>query len=337
MPETPPPTAAPAAAPDPGQRSLFDVAQVPAAVARQLAAEEQENVAIARREATLALNDPSQFEKFLEAREKRLSILRNVAIRSTHGFDWTLYQDRDGRIVGVPRDSGLVHIRQWLGISLFNYRPVDERGEPSARIYKDERPDGTVVEVVELTADGFCNLTGQQILAITHAIRSDDEFIGRERKEGAATPGGEWVSRQDMRASCRTGLDAKITRLLSGLRKVPFEQLDKCGIKLEHCHKGRGFGTSAERGAGRVAEEGVKEGVAKLKEELLRVTGGDMSAVRQLTVEITKSAKFAGFDSADRITQAWQLENAWKALRAHPQFGEPARAGAGPEKAPEKR
>jgi hypothetical protein len=315
------------------QKSLFDLQPLPGAIAAQLAADDQELVAQARREATEKLNDPEAFEKFLKARESRLEILRKVAIKSTHGFDWTLYQDKEGHIVGVPRDSGLVHIRQWLGISLFNYRPVNDRGAPEARVYKDERPDGTSVDVVELMADGFCNLTGQPVYSVMHAIRSDDEFIGRERREGAKTPGSEFVSLQDMRASCRTSLDAKITRILSGLRKVPLEILEANGIKKEQCHRGRGFGTSSERGAGRVAEEGVREGVAKLKEELLRVTGGDAAAVRDLTVEITKSDKFKGFDSVDRIAQKWQLENAWKALKAHPMFGDAARG----EKAAEKK
>jgi hypothetical protein len=327
LPETKdaPATAAP-------QKTLFDLPPVPGALASQLAAEEQENVAIARREATAALNDPAQFEKFLQAREKRLSILRDVAIRSTHGFDWTLYKDKENHVIGVPRDSGLVHIRQWLGISIFNYRPTNDRGDPEAKVYKDERPDGSVVDVVELMADGFCNLTGQQIWAVVHAIRSDDEFIGRERKDGVKTPGEEFVSMQDMRASCRTSLDAKITRLLSGLRKVPSETLERCGIKLEQCHRGRGFGTSSAREVGKVAEEGVKEGVAKLREELTRLTGGDAAAMKQLTVEITRSDKFKGWDNLDRLSAGWQVENAWKALKAHPQFGEVAGQG-GPEKA----
>jgi len=311
------------------QKSLFDLQPIPGAIAAQLAADDAEMVAQARKTATEQLNDPEAFAKFLKAREERLQILRNVAIKSTHGNDWTLYKDKEGHIVGVPRDSGLVHIRQWLGISLFNYRPVDDRGAPTPRHYKDERPDGSVVDVVELMADGFCNLTGQPVYAVLHAIRSDDEFIGRERKEGAG-PMGEFVSLQDMRASCRTSLDAKITRLLSGLRKVPAEILTANGIKLDQCHRGRGFGTSSERGASRVAEEGIPEQVAKLKEELLRVTGGDAAAVKDLTKEITKSpdGKFGGFDSVDRLTKGWQVENAWKALKAHPQFGDAGKPAA---------
>lgn len=320
MPETTSP-AAPAAPAKP-QKSLFDLAPVPPFIQSQISAEEKAAEEIARQEGAAVLADPERWARFLEAREKRLNVLQKVAIRQTHAYDWTGYKDKDDRVVYVPRDSGLVRIRQWLGVSIGNYRPMDDRGSPSARVYKDTRPDGTEVDVVEMTADGYCNLTGQWILGITHAIRSDDEFIGRERKDGAKSPGEEFVSLQDMKASCRTGLDAKITRLLSGLRKVPEEVLVECGIKVEKAHRGRGFGTSSDRAAGRVAEEGVAAGVAKLKEEVLRRVGGEVAAVKQVTVDITRSDRFKGFDSLDRVTQGWQLENAWKALKAHPIFGD---------------
>jgi hypothetical protein len=283
--------------------------------------EKEEQHAIALRDENLtrlALIDPELIEVRLQAREKALAKLREVAIRGSHAFDWTLYKDKEGRIVGVPRDSAAVQIRKWMGISIFNYRPLDN-GVPTPLVTKERIKttdrEGKVtgeqeVTVVEMWADGLCALTGEPVEGIYYAARSDKPFVGSG-------------TLQDLKASCRTGLDAKVTRILSGLRKVPVDQLKELGVKVEQSYTGMGFGTSADRGAARVQEAGVKEGLDELKAEVLRRVGGDVSAARQLTVDITKSpdGKFKGFDSLDRLTKEWQVTAAWKALKTHSVFG----------------
>jgi len=284
---------------------------------------EEEQRAIALREENLtrmALIDPTQVEAKLAARESALAKMRAVAIKSTHAFDWTLYKDKENRVVGVPRDSAAVQIRKWLGISIFNHRPISNGiPEPRVTVEKIQEADGVrEVTVVEMWADGACNLTGETVESIYYAVRSDKGFTGSG-------------TRQDLIASCRTGLDTKVTRILSGLRKVPEDVLVAAGIDVKKSHGGMGFGTSADRGAQRVAEAGVAEDAKGLWEEIMRRVGGSISDAKALCKDVTKGDKpgpdgriFPGWDSIDRLTRDWQVKNAWKALRAHPVFGDQA-------------
>ena len=262
--------------------------------------------------------DPQAVEMRLQARERALGTLRKVAIKSTHPFDWTLYKDADGRVVGVPRDSAAVTIRKWMGISIFNYRPISTNGVPEPLITKEPGPDGATITVAEMWADGTCTLTGEPVEGVYYAVRSDKPFVGSG-------------TLQDLKASCRTGLDAKVTRILSGLRKVPEEVLVGLGVDTNKSHRGMGYGTSTDRKAGKVADVGVAEAAAKLRDEILKRVGGDGAAAKQLCREITKGDKagadgkvFPGFETVDRLTQSWQLDAAWKKLRAHPTFGDAA-------------
>lgn len=287
----------------------------------QVLEEEREAIAIREENLTrLALINPNEIEARLQARETTLAKLRAVAIKSSHAFDWTLYIDKDGRVVGVVRDSAAVQIRKWLGISVFNYRPL-VAGIPQPQITREKIQKGDTVEevtIVEMWADASCNLTGETIESIYYAVRSDRPFTGSG-------------SLQDLIASCRTGLDAKATRLLSGLRKVPEDMLKQAGVDTSKSHRGMGFGTSADRGASKVADEGVASAAQVLKNEILRVVGGDSTAAKALCKEITRGDKpgadgkiFPGWDSVDRLTKDWQIENAMKKLKAHPMYANPA-------------
>lgn len=298
-----------------------DLARVPEEI------EKEEQAAVALRDENLtrlALLDPEAIEARLVARERTLAKLREVAIKASHPFDWTLYIDKDGRVVGVPRDSAAVQIRKWMGISIFNYRPMNPKGYPEPQVTEEPSSNGKVT-VVEMWADGLCALTGEPVEGIYYAVRSDKPFTGSG-------------TLQDLKASCRTGLDAKITRILSGLRKVPAETLEAMGLKLDNAHKGMGFGTSAGRTAGKVAEEGVAELAAKLRDEILKRVGGDSTAAKALCKDITKGDRagkdgkiFPGWETVDRLTQDWQIENAWKKLKAHPTFGDAAQREPGSE------
>jgi hypothetical protein len=301
--------------------------------------EKEEQHALALRDENLtklALIDPELIEVRLQARERALAKLREVAIRGSHAFDWTLYKDKEGRVVGVPRDSAAVQIRKWMGISIFNYRPL-ENGVPTPLITKERVKttdrDGKVtgeheVTVVEMWADGLCALTGEPVEGVYCAIRSDKPFTGSG-------------TLQDLKASCRTGLDTKVTRILSGLRKVPVDQLTALGVKVEQSHTGMGFGTSAERTAGTVTSDEVKTAAAKLRDEILKRVGGDTAAAKQLCRDVTKGDKpgkdgklFPGFDTVERLTQDWQIEAAMKRLRSHATFGDTAQGSGNGDRDP---
>jgi hypothetical protein len=278
--------------------------------------EKEEQLALTVRQGMidqLAQKGEKALEAYLQLRQKALDTIQTVAIKQSHPYHWTKYRDRDGKVVCVMRDQGCVEVRKWLGISITNYNPKSNDGTVSPKVTHEESPKtGKRETVVELWADGHCNLTGESITQVYYAARSDDDFIGRRDRL------------QDLYASCRTGLDAKITRILSGLRKVPEEILQKYGVKTENAYRGHGYGTSTERGAAKVADEGVKELAKALGDEVLKRTGGDVDAARGLLRDITKSpdGKFTGFDSVARLTKKWQVETARENLKKHPMFGD---------------
>lgn len=275
--------------------------------------------------AQLIVQDPGAFDRWIKQREMMLSRFREVAIRSTKPTDWTLFKDRDEHIVGVPRDSGLVIVRKWFGISVFGHRPRGVNG-PEPIIHETEAPsieggrpnaDKLVkITVADLWADGYSDVTGEAVDGIPFSARSDS-FAGRG-------------SRQDLASAARTGVDSKVARILSGLRKVSGEELKACGIDLDKCYKGSGFGSSTDRNATRNAEGGVEEGRAKLWSEILRRTGGDQQAALDVLKDITRFKGEGGREwyarSIDQISKAFALEKAWGALKAHPTFGD-AKAG----------
>jgi len=293
--------------------------------------EQEEQLAIRARDESIArraLQDPKKVEAYLTALQQGLKILGQVAIKSTTPYDWTKYADKQGNVICVLRDNGAATIRKWLGISITGHRghPLDLT-IPGPLVTK-EKPSGTGadVSIVEMWADGYCARTGERIEGVYSAIRSDQKFRGRE------TP-------QDDKASVRTYLDTKVTRILSGLRKVPESVLVEAGIDTSKCYAGSGYGSSAERQAGAVAEEGVTEKAKALGEEILRRVGGDVSSARQLLVEVTswknKEGKLVtGYDSVSKLTKSFQVENAWKKLKAHKTFGDSVQRDAEEEGEP---
>ncbi len=287
----------------------------------------------------MALLDPKKIEDALRAREKAIAIMGEVAIKGTNAYDWTAFKDREGRIVCVLRDSGAVKIRKWLQIRIFGHRPHPEavNGGASHAEPRMTRVDEDVTDkdghrtgekrevyVAEMWADGICELTGEMVEGVHIALRSTDSFTGRGTLE-------------DLKVSCRTGLDTKIVRILSSLRKVPLDTLKATGIDEAKIYKGSGFGTSTERNAGRVAETG--EEFTKKKEafraDILRRVGGDADAARDLLKDITSykygpnKDKTGWRKSVDEFTEGWQIDKAMEKLAAHPTFGDKARRNPG--------
>lgn len=283
---------------------------------------EQENVM-----RMAAAGELARLESYLQSREKACEILRTIALKATHGQDWTLYKDPDGHEIGVPRDSAAVVIRKWLGIHIYNLRPLNSRGEPDPIVQTEDKDDNgkaVKVRVVEMWGSGFSTVTGEVAEDVYFSRRSDEPFVGRG-------------TIQDLKASCRTGLDGKIVRILSGLRKVPKEQLLIAGLREKDFHLGMGFGRSSDRAATRVAEEGVEELRERLRKEVLRVSGGVKSDAVKILLDCTKGEPdpknpgkepFKGFDSVDRMTKVWQFEGAFERLKAHPLYAPPAAPAA---------
>jgi len=255
---------------------------------------------------------PDQVESYLKTREQAIQQLRAVALKSTKPTDWTLFKDRAGTVIAVMRDSGAVVIRKWLRISIFNHRPVvGGVAEPRLSTERVVDKDGntTVVNIAEMWADGICEVTGEAVEDVAVALRDDDGFVGRGH-------------RQDLKASCRTSLDTKVVRILSGLRKVSGEELAHAGVDLAKAYLGSGYGTSKERAARGVSSEGIESERKMMRHVLLSIVGGDQTAARDLLREITVytpkgSNTPRSWESVDRMTQTFQFENAWKALAKH--------------------
>jgi hypothetical protein len=276
----------------------------------------------------LLVESSAKVEALIKTRETFIAQLQAVAIKSTTPKSWTLYKDKAGNEVGVLRDAGAVAVRKWMGISITNHRP-QAGGVAEARISdeevpappewdekerrKVEVPGKTVrVKIAEMWADGHCALTGETITDVYMGLRTIDGFVGRGHV-------------QDLKASCRTSLDTKVVRILSGLRKVDIDTLKSHGIDVAKCYLGSGYGTSTDRTAGRVADEGLKPRLDKFRDELLKRVGGDADAARSLLKDVTywkKGDKDGWAKTVEQITEGWQLDKAIAALAKHPQFGD---------------
>lgn len=281
--------------------------------------------------AELALADPKRLDAYLLARGKAEETLRSMAIRQTVPSDWTLYKGRtDGKILGVLRDSGTVKVRRLMGISIYNHRPViDGMAEPKitteqlVRKDKEGNPETVPLYVAEMWADGRCALTGEEIEDVYVGLRSLDES-GRQNFTGRGHI-------QDLKASCRTSLDSKVTRILSGIRKVDDATLTLHGITVEKCYLGSGFGTATSRDASGVSEAGLGDRQKALWAEILRRVGGDDAAAKDVLKDITfweAGGKSGYARSVEQLTEGWKIEKAEKALKAHKVFGDAARGAA---------
>lgn len=282
--------------------------------------------------ARMAIVEPEKVEKAMQALARVMRSMREIAIQDTVGIDWTLYKDRDGREVGVPRDSGCVKMRKWLGVSVYNHRHDDGSGKEGPRVWTDavDEGDGTKrqVQVVSGLVDAHCVRTGETIVGIPYAVRNEpDQFTGRKH------PKTKLSNISDMLASWRTGADAKATRVLGGVRKIPKEELQERGVDVTKCYLGHGHGSSADRAAAGVSETGIEGRRTLLRNSILRRVGGELDAAKKLLRECTsrppnprkKGDKgFAGCDSVERLTMGWQIDNAFTKLKAHPVFGNKA-------------
>lgn len=263
-------------------------------------------------------------ERMVAARLAVIQGMARMALKLTFPEDWTLWRDNEGHVVATPRASGMARVRPWFNVSVLNHRSMDGRpGEAS--IDEITAEEGRKVRVLEMQCD--VRLGKDVLEGIPFSIRSDDKFIGRADR--AKNLGGP--REQDLYLCLRTGLDKKAIAFALGLLKVPEAALIEAGLDTKRCYKGSGYGSSTERSAGKVAEEGVPELAKALWDEIVRRTGGNLGEAKQVLIDITKREPdpkkkddkgFRGLDSHERFTQAWQIKLAEKALASHEVFGD---------------
>lgn len=253
-----------------------------------------------------------------------LEACQTMAIRATRPEDWVLSKSKSGETTAMLCAPGAQVVAQHYGIEVVNIRPRGPRGE-----FRPEERRGENGEL-SLTAwcDAISHITGKSIEGIEASRSSKEDFTGRSDATGAS----KLVQLNDLRSSLYTLLLTKSCRILAGLSRVPVETLDAAWEgttkSSDRCRKGSGFGSGSARAAAGVSEVDAKAR-KELADELLRRTGGDKQAAKDVLKEITAGKNFAGFDTTERITKSWQLENAWSKLKEHPVFGDAAQQGGG--------
>lgn len=261
--------------------------------------------------------------KKFKMRSALMEALYTAAIARTRPQDWILSKDHLGTVTAMIASSGARLIAEIYEIELTNLRPLDELGMFA--------PILTEVGRGAFSLRGACDATSKangRTQPIETERRSDEDFTGRTVDgEGSLSFNrekkvGSWEG--DVRASVLTGLETKAVRTLCSMSRVPPEELSRAwegtGKSVDGCRKGQGFGTSNDRGAQALSDPEVKAEIEKLRAEVLRTVGGDKEAGKQMVREITTGPNFAGFDSLDRLTKTFQVQQAWKHLKAHAKY-----------------
>lgn len=257
---------------------------------------------------------------------RRASLMESfytTALRRTRPQDWILFKDKQGNVNAMLAASGAELVAEVYGIRIFNIRPMDSRG-----MFAPER-----VEIVggayELrgACDAYSRVNGREAWGLEISRRSDEQFTGRSvNEDGKFDFEGKSANPSDLRSAVLTGLRTKTVRVLCGMTRVPPSDLEKAWIgspkKTDDCRKGSGFGTGKERTTNALTPDDLKAKKDALRDAILRAVGGDIAAARTLCKEITSNPpKFGGFDSVERLTEGWMVENAAAKLAAHPTFG----------------
>jgi hypothetical protein len=280
-----------------------------------------------------ALTRLENAEEIFKRRAQLLESCHIAALKRTRPADWVLTKDREGAETAMLTVSGADLIAEVYGIVMRGIGPTNERGEFAPE--KTPVPGLDGVYSLRAYCSAFSRVNGRAIELLEFSRRSDEDFTGR-----SVTNTGKLTTRpadsvgaleSDLRGAVLTGMRTKVVRVLCGMTRVPVSELAKAWEgtpkKVEACRKGHGYGTSSDRGAKGVADADVPAARETLKKAILSAVGGDLQGARELTIEITsnKAKNFKGFDSVDRLTQGWQIEQATRNLKAHPTFGDAGR------------
>ncbi len=214
----------------------------------------------------MLMRDPDRVVMMVENRAKALERVRLGAIKITDPIDWTINVDKEGRKIATLRKSGCSKVRKHFGVSTGNIRPQE--------VKVTQNSDGTTT--AEIWGDAFCGLTGEFVQNLRGARTSGEQFTGRTEKE---TNASKALELSDLKEACRTNLENKAVRILSGMTAVPVEELKTTwGSEkdVERCYKGHGYGSSADRKAGvnidllRAVVKAVAEATKKAEDVVLK-------------------------------------------------------------------
>lgn len=259
---------------------------------------------------------------------------RRFAIRQTNPVDWVLFKTKDEAEVAMLAGAGREKVLEVYGVQIDVF-PMTEDGRFAP---ERETLEGGTIQLRAWAR--FRSRFNNRAETVEATILSTEDFTGRKMKGGRiSTTPGDPAFEADLRSALLSRLKNKSARIAAAMNQVPIAELRKAwegtDKSTDDCRHGSGYGTSAERAAGRVTSEDVAKARKELGEEILRRVGGDESAAKQLLKECTKGDKpgkngkvFQGFDTVARLTKDWQVEQAWKRLREHPTFGDEATGGS---------
>lgn len=272
----------------------------------------------------------------LRQRIELFDYLRGVALKRTSPADWILNAEGKNQ-VALLRASGAAKMRDVYGIRVFGVRPTDAGGN----FRPEEAPVANGATLFRAWGDAESTVTGIRVQNITAQRRTDETFAGRLVDANDSfvklAKDSVGVNKADLTSAVYTLLLTKAVRVIAGMSRVPVEEIASAWKgtekKTENIQLGHGGGSSADRQASNVTPEEVKAQAAELGNEILRRVGGEKGAAGDLLRELTanKDKGFAGFDSTAKLTQGWQIEAAWRNLKAHKTFGDNTEAAKKPE------
>ena len=279
--------------------------------------------------------EESPIAKFRQRRQL-LEAFWGDAVTMTNPEDWVLSRSREGHVEAMIAAEGARKVATVYEITLRDLSPVVDG------IFSPEVTDlGGGVFSFRGAATAY---SAALDLAIPIVIekRSDEDFTGRAVDEsghlakGAGQRAGAWQG--DLLSAVLTGLLTKAVRQICAMGRVPVRDLEAAwkdtGKKVDDCRKGQGWGTSGERTASGLAGEEIHAQVKALSDEVMRVVGGDIDKAKILVKKITSSKTFGGFDSLRQITKEFQVNQAWKNLKASPEYKAAHEPAAEPQRDP---
>jgi len=296
--------------------------------------EEAELSRALRREEESALERLSTMPDGADLFKRKAELAERIyfaAIARTRPEDWVVNADAQGHTFAMLKASGAALVAELYDVRISNLRPVDAAG-----VFRPEKESlGEGKYVLKAWCDAYSKMNGRRVEHLMAARRSDEDFIGR-----LIDGKGDFVKKRqadevytanptDLANAVHTLLLTKAVRVLCAMTRVPTSDLtlawEKTNKKVENCVKGAGFGSADGRRAQGVASGEVKEGLEKLKAEILRLAMGNPADVAKITKEITANPdkNFAGMTDPDRIVQDWMLERAWTNLKKHPLYAPP--------------
>jgi hypothetical protein len=175
----------------------------------------------------------SEAPRLVEARVHVLTSVRMWALRATWPQDFVLFKSDDGLVIAYLEDAGCDRVRPYFGIEILDV------GDP----VKTVSPTDPQAYYYTVKASGLCKLTGETLEAVEGGRSSAEEFV---RHVADPMQRDLYVKR-----AARASADGIVVRTLAGLQSIALEELAAAWTgttkSVDHCRKGRGFGSKTER------------------------------------------------------------------------------------------